>query len=301
MLITISEASKISGIPETTIRDMIKDERIKEQKGGKIKIDKIDFLKSIPTVVAFFNQKGGVGKTSASVLLGDYFEKKEMRTLLVDLDQQGNLSQTFFSFSEIQNNPTIYEYLENHTNLKKIVKKYNKLIDIIPSDIRLAKKDNIDTTILLKYKKEFFSFFKDYQIIIIDCPPALNSFSRLGILLANYIFMPLTEEPYCFIGLSDAIDTINTIKELNQQFVEFYAFSSKHIGTKSSIRETTIDEYKKQLKGHFLDITIPNFIGIIERITKRQNIFDTYPHEQATKKIVSLFDKMYQVMYEERK
>ena len=300
MLITISEASKLSGVPETTIRDMIKNGKIEEFDDGKIKIEKTEFLKSIPTIISFFNQKGGVGKTSMSVLLSDYYDKMNLKTLIIDLDQQGNLSQTFLPFDEIRNNPTIYEFLEHHTSLKKIVRTYNNNIDIIPADIRLATKENIDTSILIKHRKEFSSIFKDYQIVIIDCPPALNSFSRLAILLSHYIFIPLNEEPYCFIGLSDAVDTINTMKEFNKSFINFYAFSSKHIGTRSVIRETMKDEYKKQLKDRFIDITIPNFIGIVERSTTKYKIFDMYPNEDSIKKIGTLFDEIYKIIYEER-
>jgi len=300
MYITITEAIKISGVPESTIRKLVEDGKLEFIDDVKIKVNKVDLLKSFPTVISFFNQKGGVGKTSTSVLLADYYEKKDMKILIIDLDQQGNLSQTFLPFEEIQSGLTIYEFLENHTNLKKIVKTYNKNIDIISADIRLATKETIDTSILIKYKKEFISLFKDYQVVIIDCPPALNAFSRLAIILSNYVMIPLNDEPYCFIGLADAIDTINTMKEFNPSFVDFKGFTSKYIRTKAVIRESVKQEYANQLKNRFIDIEIPNFIGIVERATSRKNIYEMYPNDESVKKIDDLFNRMNSIFYEER-
>lgn len=300
-LIPIKEAAELTKITDQSIRNWIdKGELNKYEMKGVVAIDKGEILRKLPTVIGLFNQKGGVGKTSTAVLLSDYFEKKKYKTLLIDLDQQGNLSQTYLDFEEIQDNPTIYEYLENHTSLKKIVRSYNEHIDIIPADIRLAKKETIDTSILIKFKKDFMSFFKEYQVVIIDCPPALNAFSRLAILLSHYIFLPLNEEPYCFIGLADAIDTINTMKAFNTNFIDYKAFTSKHIGTRSVIRKTMNDEYKQQLKDKFIDITVPNFIGIVERATTRENIFDSYNTKDDIKRIESLFENIHTFIYEGR-
>ena len=94
------------------------------------------------------------------MLLADYFEKMNLKICLIDFDQQANLSQVYFSYEDITENPTIYDYFENHTGLPKIVKKYNDNIDVIVSDIRLARKDFIDTSNLIKYKDEFNLFLK---------------------------------------------------------------------------------------------------------------------------------------------
>ncbi len=299
--IKISEASKISGVPESTIRDMITDGRLNKYEDDKfVKVDKVELLLSLPTIISCNLQKGGNSKTTTVMLLADYFEKMNLKICLIDFDQQANLSQVYFSYEDITENPTIYDYFENHTGLPKIVKKYNDNIDVIVSDIRLARKDFIDTSNLIKYKDEFNLFLKKYQIVLIDNPPALNSFNRFSLLLANYVLIPLIEEKFCYLGLTDAIDTINIMRRLNPDFIDYLGFSSRHKGSRTVLHDNMYNLFKDQLKENFIENVIPESIIIAERSTKKNNIFDEYPNHNVTEKIKNLFDNLFLKMFVER-
>lgn len=304
-LLAVKEAALLIGTSDQTIRNWIEEKKIKpyEDGDGKLLVDKNEVLLQTPTVITFFNQKGGVGKTSMSLLIADYFEKQKYKTLLVDLDQQGNLSQTYFKYEDIKNNLTLFDYFYNRTPLNKIVKNFNKYIDVLPADIKLSRKDNISVEDLLDLKNDFLPIFKKYQIVIIDCPPALNSLSRFGILLANYIFCPVHPSAYSFDGSFEVLRTIKKfIPGLNKDCIDYKFFISKHHSRRIVIKDEYIDLYKKEYDGKIFNNTVPEFVGIEERAVSFKNLFDMYSSdEKAMRKLKKICDEIRVFIFDERK
>ncbi len=302
MLIRVPEASKLSNIPETTIREMIKTGKLKtHQEGNAEKLDKTEFLKSLPTVIAFFNQKGGVGKTTTSILFADYCEKNQIKTLIIDTDEQSNLSQTFFSYDELSKSPTLFDFFDKKSySLNDIVKNVSEYIDVIPATIKMNSQTVYDTTLFQDYKDSFKSYFKKYQIVIIDCPPALNFFSRISVMLCNYLTIILQAEPFSYDGLTEVIKTIHRLTPLNQDFKDYYAVINSFKGIRTIIREEMRVRFKEELEKKLFDESIPEFIGFAERSIRKKSIFSMYNNEN-TKKLESIFDELMRRIYEERK
>lgn len=301
MLIKISEASKISNVPENTIREMIKTERIKSYQNENERVErinKLEFLQSIPTVITFFNQKGGVGKTTASVLFSDYLIKNNYSVLLVDLDPQASLTDIFLQYD--RERLTLYEYIENNTPLQNIVQSISNNIDIIPASLKMTRKAFLYESDLLQYKDKMYNFFKKYQIIIIDCPPTMNSYSRFGVLLSNYILIPLVAHPLCYDGLDEALRTIKNLKEMNKDFIDYFGFINQYEGVETTLAKTMHDEYKSGLKDKLFDEKIKKFIGFAERTASKSNIFDLYKDKKNLDEMNTLFNKIINKIYLER-
>ncbi|MBP7552834.1 MAG: ParA family protein [Spirochaetes bacterium] len=300
--INAKEAYMLLKIEEKTLYNWINEGKLQkyESDKGSILLDKKEVLRQRPTVITFFNQKGGVGKTSCSILLSDYYDAKDYKVLILDLDQQGNLSKTFFSYDELKNSLSLYDYLENRTPLLKIIKKYSENIDIIPASIKLSRKDNIDTSVLIEYKNDFASVFKKYELVIIDCPPAYNTFSRLGLLLSNYVFCPVLPEPYSYDGLRDAIYSINQMSRINEDYISYKVFVSSHKATRTILHENFIEKYKDQLKDKLFHNSVPEFIGIAERANISKNIFKVYSEHKAIEKIKLIMEEIENYIYDER-
>lgn len=301
--ITIKEACKITNAGDRTIRDWIDEGKLEKFHNDKniLCVNKRQLLKLLPTVLTLFNFKGGCGKTSSSILLTDYFEKQGHKILLVDLDQQGNLSQSFFTYDDIKESLNLYDYFENKTPLFKIVKKYNDNIDLLPSSIKLSRKNNIDTMELTSLKKDFVSLFKKYSLVIIDCPPSFVSFSKFGMLLANYILCPVLAEPYSYDGLAEVLSSIKMIAPYNTDYKDYRAFISSHKAQKSIIRMDYKLAYKEQLKSKMLDGVIPEFVGVVERSMAMKNIFDMYPAKNKQLQMLNaLFDEVDLMIYGEK-
>jgi chromosome partitioning protein len=301
-LLPIKQASKISRVPERTIRDWIDDTSLKIYRNDDniACVDRRDLLSIIPTALTIFNQKGGCGKTSLSVLLADYYEKKKSRILLVDFDQQGNLTQTYFAYDELKNSLSLYDYFEKKTPLQKIIKQYNEYIDILPANIKLSRKDNYDIDDLDSMRKDFAPVFKKYNIVIIDCPPSLNSFSKFGLILSNYILIPVIPEPYNYDGLFEVMSTINRLRKFIEGFVDYRVVISAHEQRTLRIHENYIDLIRNEIKDKVAEQSIPNFVGIKERSFQKMNIFDMYDTDKSMQKTKSLLDEIDTFIYDRR-
>jgi len=304
MLISIKTATEITNVADRTIRNWIEEGKIKkyDDESGVLRIDKEEFLKQIPTVLTVFNQKGGVGKNSTSVILADYFAKKGIKTLLVDFDQQGNLSQTYFEYDDIKNSLTLFDYFYNKTVISKIIKKYDENIDVLPADIKLSRKDNISLEDMPELKKDFLPIFKKYSVVIVDCPPALNSFSRFGIMLANYVICPVHPSAYSYDGAFEVLNTINKfIPKFNDECYDYRFLISKHHNRRYVIKDEYIEQYKNNFKNKLLEATIPEFVGVEERAVSFTNIFDMYPEtDKMIQKIKEMCEEIKEMVYDKR-
>lgn len=301
-LLLLKEASKISRIPERTIRDWINDGSLKSYKNDDnvACVERRELLSINPTVLTIFNQKGGCGKTSISVLLADYYEKRNRSVLLVDFDQQGNLTQTYFAYDELKDSLSLYDYFEKKTPLPKIIKKYNDTIDILPANIKLSRKDNYDIDDLDAMRRDFNPIFKKYNVVIIDCPPSLNSFSKFGLILSNYVLIPVIPEPYNYDGLFEVMNTINRLQKFIEGFIDYKVVISAHEQRTLKIHENYIELIRNDLKDKVAAQSIPNFVGIKERGFQKKNIFDMYETDKSVKRTEELLHEIDEFIYDKR-
>ncbi len=301
-LLLLKEASKVSRIPERTIRDWINDGSLQSYKNDDniSCVERRELLLKNPTVLTVFNQKGGCGKTSISVLLADYYEKQKRKVLLVDFDQQGNLTQTYFAYDELKDSLSLYDYFEKKTPLPKIVKNYNEFIDIMPANIKLSRKDNYDIDDLDSMRRDFTPIFKKYNIVIIDCPPSLNSFSKFGLILSNYILIPVIPEPYNYDGLFEVMNTITRLQKFIEGFIDYKVVISAHEQRTLKIHENYIELIRNDLKDKVAVQSIPNFVGIKERSFQKTNIFDMYHADKSIKKAEELLREIDEYIYDRR-
>lgn len=308
MKITIKEACELIDVSERTIFYWIDEGKIKKyEEENKTFLDKEEVLRQKPVVLTLFNQKGGVAKTSLSYIFADYFDYLgKYKILICDFDQQANLTQCFIKYENLFNDNgdirlySLYDYFVNRTPLNKIVYEYNKNIDILPADIKMATIENIDSKVLeIKESNEFLSLFKKYNIVIIDCPPALNTFSRFGLILSNYVFCPVQLEPSAYRGLSAALDSLAMYKA-DSRYIDFKVIINEHT-RRAVIKEIYREKYQKELKEKLLDLYLPEYIGIVERAEIFENLFIRNEGNKTIKKIIDMMELVYKFIYEERK
>ncbi|MBF0457773.1 MAG: ParA family protein [Nitrospirae bacterium] len=167
-------------------------------------------------IISITNQKGGVGKTTTAVNLAAGLNRKGMKTLLIDLDSQGNASASLGLIIE-HDIRTIKDLLLNPENPRDFIAKASAA-EIIPSnnslkDIEdfLIKDRNFDTL-----KHSIAPLAKDYEYIIIDCPPSINVFTKNALRASNEIIIPIDVGYFSLLGIKQLLEEIEHFKkELN--------------------------------------------------------------------------------------
>ncbi len=170
-------------------------------------------------IIAFSNQKGGVGKTTTCVNMSAYLAQKGYKCLMVDLDPQGNATSGMgFSKSEIRS--SVYNVMIDDMPIEDaVVKTCVDNLDILPSSIDLA-----GAEVELVYVKNREHVLKNvlekakgsYDFVTIDCPPSLGLLTINALASADTVIIPIQSEYYALEGLSQLMNTIKlVVKHLN--------------------------------------------------------------------------------------
>ena len=166
-------------------------------------------------IIAFANQKGGVGKTTSAINVASALGIAGKRTLLIDLDPQGNASSGV-GVRKSTVKQTVYDLIIGRCQVIDVVIKTEfKNLSVIPSgmdlaaaELELAEMENRQNRI----KDAIHKIAADYDYIIIDCPPSLGMMTINALTAANGIVIPMQCEYYSLEGLSQIMMTVKQVK-----------------------------------------------------------------------------------------
>jgi chromosome partitioning protein len=165
------------------------------------------------------NQKGGVGKTTTTVNLAAGLAKVGQRVLMVDLDPQGNATMGS-GIDKRKIELTVYDVLLEAASIAEARVKSQKLIDGGCSyDILGANRELAGAEVELvdverrekRLKLALAEVDKDYDFILIDCPPSLSMLTLNGLCCANGVIVPMQCEYFALEGLTDLVNTIKQV------------------------------------------------------------------------------------------
>ncbi|MDM8566034.1 AAA family ATPase [Candidatus Halobeggiatoa sp. HSG11] len=185
--------------------------------------------KSNMKIIAVYHNKGGVGKTTTVINLAATFSKMGKKVLVIDLDSQANttFATGLVNFGdEAKDNLKdnyVYHVLCDETSISEVIRTSNFSsyeVDVVPSHIRLMEKENelnqLDFTkrILLEKLEEV----KDnYDIVLIDTPPSLNLYARIGLITTDYLLIPSDLKAFANEGLENVKTFVKAVNRFRKQ------------------------------------------------------------------------------------
>ena len=217
--------------------------------------------------IAICNQKGGVGKSTTAVNIGSYLALSGKRTLLIDLDPQGNAT-TACGISRANLEKDVYDVLANDLPAEEaIIKTAVEQLDILPSSIDLAGAEpQLATaaereTILRRTCEPLKS---RYDFLLFDCPPSLGLLTVNALVAADSTIIPVQCEYLALEGLNSLMRAVNLIKQNLNPNLRVGGIVLTMTDFRANLAREVADEVKRFFKDLVFDTSIPRNIRLAE-------------------------------------
>ena len=248
-------------------------------------------------IIAFVNQKGGVGKTTSSINLAASLGLLGKKTLLVDLDPQGNAT-TGVGINKGELNGSTYEVLTGKTDIKSIVvaTKFKNLY-LLPASINLAGVD-MELMEMSRLDHEFIpqkqlqnqiGIIKNYfDYIILDCPPSLGLITTNALAASNSVIIPVQCEFFALEGIMQLLNSIMIAqKKLNPQ-LDIEGVLLTMLDNRTNLGLEVVEEIKSYFKEKVYDTIIPRLVRLSEAPSHGKPIHAYDPKSRGTEAYINL-------------
>jgi chromosome partitioning protein len=159
--------------------------------------------------IAVLSQKGGTGKTTAVRTLTDAFRRSGLRTLAVDLDPQGNLSDYFDVPPDVD--PTIADVLSGRASAAQAIHE-----DLIPANLTLAEAELMLGGKMgreLTLRRALAKVPEGYELILIDCPPSLGLLTVNALVAADFALITAEAQYFALQGVEQAMEVVELARD----------------------------------------------------------------------------------------
>ena len=218
-------------------------------------------------IIAIFNQKGGVGKTTTSCSLASYLAAMGKYVLLVDLDPQANATSGLGVKLE-DDHVNLYHAIVSNEEPGAIIRKTSLFgFDVLPSAPSLA-----GATVELvgmeerefKLKHALNKIRTNYDYILIDSPPSLGLLTINGLAAAEQVIIPVQCEYYALEGLTQLFKTVEMVRtSLNPQLKILGVLLTMY-DKRNKLANEIVAEVKKNFPGHVFETIIPRSVSLAE-------------------------------------
>jgi chromosome partitioning protein len=223
--------------------------------------------------IAVLSQKGGTGKTTAVRTLADALRRSGVRTLAVDLDPQGNLSDYFDLPSDVE--PTIADLLAGRSTAAEAIHS-----DMIPANLSLA-----ETELMLggrmgrelTLRRALGGVPDDYQLVLIDCPPSLGLLTVNALVAADHALITAEAQYFALQGVEQAMEVVDLARDSLNEQLSLLGVLLNLADMRTVHSREALESLKERFGEKVFDTVIRASIAYAESAERARSILDYRP------------------------
>ena len=245
----------------------------------------------MPEIIVVANQKGGVGKTTTSINLAAALQRINYKTLLVDLDSQGNATSAS-GLNRSTEKTSVYDVLMGLKNIEDcfVTSQHDGFTllpsnsDLMAAEIELLNTNNRESVL----KEKINSISREFDYILIDSPPSMNILTLNALAAANEIIIPVQCEYYALEGMSGLLESIYKIKETINPNLQIKGVLRTMFDSRNSLSVEVSAQLKKYFGEKLFWTFIPRNVRLAEAPSHGMSAVSYDPECLGSKAYLSL-------------
>lgn len=243
--------------------------------------------------LAVLNQKGGTGKTTTSVSLAAGLAERGYRTLLIDLDAQGNVGVSL----GVRGQKTIYHVLVDGVSPRAAAVPIRKNLDVITADQSLAAAElelvNAPERahVLRRRMKDAVTSDSPYEFVILDCAPSLSLLNQNALIFSKSVLVPVSCDYLSLVGVKQILRTLEHVRKVLLTPVDVVGVLPTLFDRRNNISKQAV----ASLESHFGDRVLAPIrvdVRLKEAPSHKKSIFEYAPESNGAKDYLALVESM---------